>query len=332
MVELTPQPLLLIHGEEPYLVDAAYRRWRGERGAAEVEVFDSPAKLEGFRSSIAEVPLFDPERVVVLRNPSQLTGAVRGGEGAQALADALGLRAPTTAVCLVSTNTVPPSNPVLSAVSASGGSIVHFPRLKGRDLREWLQRSARDRGLRLDNAAFDHLLTTVGSDLGALSSELDKLVAFAAGKPVRFSDVRRLAAGDGQTEVWAVLEGILGPEPGRGAAAADALIADGGSTQYLLATLAGQIRELLWAKALLHERHASAAVIASELRLPPWRADRLVRNARELPGRVALQWLRDLHRIDVEVKSGLVDDAAALRSFVRRAAASVVATRTPTRH
>src|SRR5215469_17459781 len=99
--------LLLVHGEERFLVDGAVRAWRervrARSPALAIEVFDAPAKLDGFRQSIAEVPLFDPERTVLLRDPPQLaTTARRGSDSPETLAGALESQAPTTSLCIVS--------------------------------------------------------------------------------------------------------------------------------------------------------------------------------------------------------------------------------------
>ncbi|MFN2568276.1 MAG: hypothetical protein ABR564_01570, partial [Candidatus Dormibacteria bacterium] len=94
--------------------------------------------------------------------------------------------------------------------------------------------------------------------------------------------------------------------------------------QYLLATLAGQVRELLMTQALLGRPGAGPAGVASALGLPPWRAERLVRQARGISPAVTAQWLRSLQRLDARVKAGEMGDADGLRAFGLRAAKTVV--------
>jgi DNA polymerase III delta subunit len=151
---LTPlNPLTLIHGDEGYLVDQSVRAWR-ERAKPpqlDVEVFDVPGKLDGLRSAIAEMPLFDAERALLVRDPPQLTGAAKrgGADPPERLASILGERAPTTLLCLVAHAKVPDRNPVLAAVKVLGGAITFHAAKKGRELRNWVEGEIAARDLRV---------------------------------------------------------------------------------------------------------------------------------------------------------------------------------------
>jgi len=223
------------------------------------------------------------------------------------------------------------TNAVMAAVRDLGGRISYYGPVKGRDLRAWLDERLRQAGLRLPRDATEHLIITSGGDLGILDNEVVKLSAYAAGRPaLSLDEVARLAGGDEQIEVWGVLDRLLSTPPGRGAAAVDIAIGGGISTQYLIATLSGQLRDLLVAQELLRERRGGPAALAAAMGVPPWRAERLARQAGAVPAEVLEQWLRALQRIDADVKAGKVDDTAALRTFGLRAArdaATAVATR-----
>jgi DNA polymerase-3 subunit delta len=322
----TPAELLLIHGEERFLVDREARAWLAAARAASdselsVEVIDAPARLDGLRRSLIEVPFLDARRHVLVRDPPQLAERLRrGADSAEALATALETRSPTTSVCLVAHVKVTPAHPVLKAVQRLRGSISEHPLLRGRELRSWVDRGVAQRRLRLPRGAVDHLLLVAGPDLGRLENELDKLAALSAGgRAASLDDVRRLAGGSEQVAAWDVVERLLTPPPGRGAAAVEALLADGASPLYLIAILAGQFRDLLAAKEALAAGGGTAAV-AGRLGLPPWRAERLVRWAARVTPEQLVDWLRRLQRIDAGVKAGELDDAAALRAFALGAA------------
>src|ERR1700730_16698519 len=97
--------LLLVHGEEPYLIDREVSGWlveaRTHAQQVDVQIFDAPAKLDELRSSLTEVPLFDPERFILLRDPVQLTERTkRKADGVDVLASLLEQHAPTTSVCI----------------------------------------------------------------------------------------------------------------------------------------------------------------------------------------------------------------------------------------
>jgi DNA polymerase-3 subunit delta len=323
--------LLLIHGDERYLVDREVREWRRQvkSGELDVEVFDAPARLDDLRRSAIEVPLLDPERSILVRDPPQLSGAARrGADTPEALASLLAERAETTSVCLVAHARVSPQNPVLVAVKTLGGRIVYHQAPRGREMRAWVEAAVKERGLRLGPGAVEHILIVVGTDLGAIASELDKLVALAEGKPLPLSAVQSAVAGDEPIEMWGFLEQLLGPNPGKAAATVDHLLAEGRSSQYLLSILAGQARDLLHAQSAL-QLHGGAASLAAELRIPEWRAERLARQARAVTPAVVAGWLRELHDIDRGLKAGEVNDAEGLRLLALRAAAQVKELREP---
>ena len=261
---------------------------------------------------------------MLVRDPPQLGGSARrGAESAEQLAAALRQRAPTTALCLVAHVKVAPQHPVLAAVRELGGEITFHPRPRARELRSWLDAEIRRRKLRLGPGAADHLLMVVGSDLGALASELAKLVALAGDGALGLAEVRAAVAGDEPVEMWSVLEELLGRSPGRAVAIVDQLLAEGRSSQHLLAVLAGQARDLLMAQAYLHD-HVGTGGLAAELGVPDWRADRLARQARAVPAALVAGWLRELHDIDRRVKIGEIGDADGLRQLALRAAGQVV--------
>ncbi|MDQ6856620.1 MAG: DNA polymerase III subunit delta [Candidatus Dormibacteraeota bacterium] len=313
--------LLLVHGDEPRLVDATVERWRGSALALDVEVIDAPAKLEPLIASLVDVPLFSTERRVLVRDLPQLSGARRGSAGVDELVKALELRAPTTRVCFAIRATVAAGNPILAAIQANGGQVVHHPKLRQADRRQWLDAEARARGLRLPATGADLLIRCSGGDLGAMSGELDKMAAH--GGPISVEQLEQLVAGSEQLELYKVLDLLAGPQPAAGAALLSDLIAEGRSTQYLLSILAGQLRDLLMVHALLLRGQRGSGALASAMRIPTWRAERVLRTAQAVTAPLAMRWMRELQRIDAGLKAGEVDDAAALRHWGLAAAGAL---------
>ena len=320
--------LLLVHGDDGYRVDLDARRWlAGARSAAltdlDVEVIEQPARLDGLRRSLTEVPFLAERRHVLVRDPPQLVErGRRGGGTADELASILEERAPTTAVCIVVHGRVAPASPVIASLRRAGGRVVERAELRGRDLRAWVDARIASLGLRLPRAAVEHLIRVSAGDLGVVDSEVAKLAAYAGGRPLELDEARRLIAGSETVDVWDVVERLLTPPHARGPAAVEALLADGVAVQYISSVMAGQLRDVL----RVHELGRAgtrASEVASRLGLPPWRAERLVRWASVTTGDMLEGWVRALHHLDAEVKQGRLDDAAALRSLLLRAARQV---------
>jgi DNA polymerase III delta subunit len=308
-----PPGLLLVHGDEPHLVDATVQRWRASLAAGDLEVIDAPAKLEPLIASLVDMPLFAAARHVLVRDLPQLSGARRATSGVEELTRALAMRAPSTHVCFAIRASVAPGNPILAAIQANGGQVVHHDRMRPADRRRWLDAELHSRGLRLPSGGADLLLRCTAGEPGALGGELDKIAAF--GGSVTIEQLEQLVAGTEQLELYKVLDLLAGPEPARGAALLIALIAEGRSAQYLLSILAGQVRDLLMAHALLIRGQRSSAAVATAMRIPAWRAERVLRAAQTVPALLAMTWMRGLQRIDAGLKAGEVDDAAALRHW-----------------
>jgi DNA polymerase III delta subunit len=313
--------LLLVHGDDPHLVDATVARWRASIGGGDLEVIDDPASLEPLIASLVDMPLFAAERHVLVRDLPQLTGARRGTAGVDELIRALEMRTPTTHVCFAVRATVAPANPILAAIAANGGQLVHHDRLRPSDRRRWLDSELNARGLRLTPGGADLLLRCTGGDLGAIGAELDKIAAHG-GRPT-IEELEQLVAGTEQLELYKVLDLLAGSQPAGGAALLIDLIAEGRSTQYLLSILAGQLRDLLMAHALLLRGQRNAAALASGMRIPAWRAERVLRTAQSIPATLAMAWMRQLQRIDAGLKAGELDDTAALQHWGLSAAQSL---------
>jgi DNA polymerase III subunit delta len=327
--------LTLIHGEERFLVDRSAREWRGRARPAQldIEIFDAPGRLNELRHAVAEMPLFDPERALLVRDPPQLTGAAKrgGADPPERLVAILGEVAPTTVLCLVSHAKVADRNPVLAAVKQMGGEVVWHPAKKGRELRTWVESEIAARGLKLGPGCIEHLIRVAGPDLGSIASELDKLVAYAEGRPLSITDLRAAVAGDEAAGLYDTLGDLLGPTPAKGAETIDRLLSEGRAGQYLLAILSGQIRDLVMAQAYF-QGHGSRSGLAAALGKPDWMADRLSRQAASVSQEVATGWLGTLHDVDRKLKTGEIADADGLRLAVLRAAAEVTAERGNRRH
>jgi DNA polymerase III delta subunit len=317
--------LLLIHGDEPYLVDRTVEQWRAS-ATADIEVIDAPTKLEPLIASLVDMPLFADERHVLVRDLPQLSGSRKGGAGVDELVHALGMRAPSTHLCFAVRASVAPGNPILAAVQAQGGSVVHHPPLRPGDRRQWLEAELRSRNLTLSPGGVELLLRCSGGDLGAIDGELDKIAAHR--ERLTIEQLHELIAGTEQLQLYNVLDLLAGPQPAAGAALLADLIAEGRSPQYLLSILAGQLRDLLMAHAVLLSGARGASALASALRIPGWRAERVLRNTHGIPAMLAMAWMRRLQRIDAGLKAGEVDDVAALQHWGLSAARALLEQRT----
>jgi DNA polymerase III delta subunit len=313
--------LLLVHGDEPYLVDRTVAAWRVS-ASGDVEVLDAPAKLEPLIASLVDMPLFAAERHVLVRDLPQLSGSRKGNSGVEELVHALSLRSPSTHLCLAVRATVAPGNPILAGVQTLGGRIVQHPSLRPGERRQWLETEVRSRNLRLPPGGAELLLRCSGGDLGAIDGELVKIAVH--GERLTIEQLHLLVAGTEQLQLYNVLDLLAGPQPAAGAALLADLISEGRSPQYLLSILAGQLRDLLMAHAVMLRGQRGAGALATAMHIPTWRAERVMRTANAIPATLAMAWMRELQRVDAGLKAGEVDDVAALQHWGLSAAQALL--------
>jgi DNA polymerase-3 subunit delta len=105
--------------------------------------------------------------------------------------------------------------------------------------RRWLLRRATQLGVALEEAGTDHLLAATGSDLGALSAELQKLASLPAGAPLTAEQIGTLVGIRHGETIYDWRDAVLDGVAGRAAAMVGRLLDQPGVTAVRLVTLLG---------------------------------------------------------------------------------------------
>ena len=203
------RPVLLLHGEERFLVDerakATLEDWRKEL----VSDFGQDV-LEGqaltatrLQDAILQAPFLDPYRVVYAR----MTPVARS----DGLATALGDIPPTTRVLITVAGRLSGAGKLARSVVAAGGTVEEMQPLKGRALGDWAARRAVEHGLTPAIAA--QVVRVTPNDLSIVDSELRKLAAYqASGSKLTQEAVAELLAGGREDEIFKLTDNLL-PRP-----------------------------------------------------------------------------------------------------------------------
>ncbi|WP_354697610.1 hypothetical protein DSM112329_03245 [Paraconexibacter sp. AEG42_29] len=215
---------------------------------------------------------------------------------------------------------VPP--PLLAAVKAAGGQIATETMLKGKELPRWAIGEARRLGVDLDPDAARLLIELVGERQQRLLRELEKLaLEHGAGTVLGLEEVQAVAAPSAEQQVWGFVDALVARNGRRAVRAYLELRAQGESVGRLIPLMARRIREIETISARL-EAGESPAQIKAAIRMPPWMADRRIKEARgtDLESlRSAVILLADLE-VGSRGLSELSDDTATLRAIVAIAA------------
>ena len=216
--------LWLFHGGEAYLVDRAFQDTWSKLTAdldseLDRELLDASTPADQVVGAASSVGFFAPARVVGVRDWKVLSaagGRRKSGAAEPELAAALLAQLPSGAgVVLSATGTVAATHPVLR-LARERGTAQEFPKLRFQDIDRWVERRAREIGLKTRAGALQALTQAVGDDLRLLDGELQKLDLYADGGTIGVEEVRALVPDSAEHQIWDLTDALL-VDPARAA-------------------------------------------------------------------------------------------------------------------
>jgi len=186
----------------------------------------------------------------------------------------------------------------------------------GNELERWLRGHVAERGGHIAPAAVQALAANVGSDLAALGNEVEKLLLYVGPEgTITAEDVALLSPYAGEAEIWDLVDALGGRQASRVAVLFQEKLNEGKEPFYLFSMFIRQFRLLLQTKSLL-ESGERAAGIAQQLKLRPFAAEKLVRQAAGFSMAQLEQIYRRLLEIDMQAKTGQTDLVTALHLLI----------------
>ncbi|HZV50585.1 MAG TPA: DNA polymerase III subunit delta [Candidatus Dormibacteraeota bacterium] len=313
LLRVASREILLLHGDEPFLVEDEARRtlarWRqGLTSEFGYESLDpsglTPARL---REAVLQVPFLDPYRVVAVRGIT-----VRAAEG---LAPGLSEVPESTRLLLTVAGRLPAGSKLARAVTAAGGRGQAYQRLRGRALGDWIRARTREYGLPPLVAAA--LGRAAGADLGVVDSELRKLAAYqAGGHPLDQRTVEELLVVNRQEEIFRLTDHLL-PRPDAEAwrLLQDLLQREKPTT--IAYALARHLATVLEVQAY-RRRGLTLAEVQSRMRQHAYVVQKAYEASRTVDGDRLEAGLRAILAYEWEVKSGQIDPVLGLEVLLAR--------------
>jgi DNA polymerase-3 subunit delta len=307
--------VLLLHGEERFLIDEAARAtlesWKPELvsdfGFDTIEGTGvTPARLQ---DAILQAPFLDPFRAVHVRMlPAQRAEGVAG-----ALADI----PPTTRLLITVAGRLSLSNKLVKAVTAARGTATEMQHMKGRALSDWTTKRAVDNhGLTPAIAAQVVRVTT--PDLSIIDSELSKLAAYKASGSKLTSDViTELLAGAREDEIFKLTDNLLPHPSPQAMQIARGLVRNGMQPTTIAYRMARHIALVLQVRAR-QDRGESLQTVQdnmAEHRFVIQKAYDVAKDSNPDHLETALETIRDY---EFEVKSGQIDAELGLDVLLSR--------------
>jgi DNA polymerase III subunit delta len=231
-------PVYYFHGAEDVLKDEAVRAILDRALDPSVRDFNFDQRSAGqldaemVHSLCNTLPMLADRRVVLLRDVENWK---RKTAGRSEFLRYLERPCPETVVILVQGSGEDDEDKEL----AKGAYTVRFDALPPERASRWVLHRAGKLGLVLEPDAVEHLVRSVGSDLGPLASELAKLASLPADQPLTVEQVGELVGvRSGETQ-WDWRAAVLDDQSGRAVTLLPALLAQPGVTGVKLVSLLG---------------------------------------------------------------------------------------------
>ena len=329
-------PLILLHGDDGFGLDAALRDFAIAVDAADrIEILPERSPDEGAldraRLEAGTMSMFGAH-LTVLRQPLRAAG--RSTTAADRLTALVSDLPEGSALALLEERpsrdlAKPPAllKRLADAVKERGGRVEQRDAPRRGELRGWITSHAARIGVPIEVRAAHVLAERIGGAIwetdverGEMTrvadAELRKLATYAGDRPITADDVVALTADTRPASVFAITNALDRREP---AAMADALrraLDEGQPGLRILASLAGRVSDLIVARDLSGTKTSPNEIAKRVARGNANVARRLVEAAGRYRGDQLDAMLVGLWQADVAIKSNEMDEAPALVAWV----------------
>lgn len=325
--------IFLFYGDEDYLIDCEVKRLvpRGA-GALNLEVIDGEdVSVSDIVNLISSTSLLSSEKFVVIKDPwflksQKARGARSGGaeeeseerkDGVKQLIPPLGFLSGGVKVIFVVYGSVDKRKKIFNVIERLGAvkEFKPFADWEQEKLLSWIMEEGRSKGKKIGSHACRLLMEISGSNLRALSSEIEKIVTFIGDKDaIGGADVEAIASSGG-VSVFSLLGSLRERNVASSLRSLNKLIRNREEPASLLSLIATQFRMMLQIKGS-QEMNLGESEIARRLGANPY----FVRRCAEGAHNYSLAELKDciftLHSADLKLKSGFASPPVLLELMI----------------
>jgi DNA polymerase-3 subunit delta len=300
-----PQPLYVLHGDEPFLKREVLLLLRRLVLGPEADSFalstlsGDKAVFAGVRDELETLPFLSPRRLVVIENADPFVTRERAR--LEKYFPQLLERNPFTGVLVLDMQTWAANTRLAKLVPDS--SVLACKAPPTTQLAAWCQEwcSARH-GKELTEAGARHLVDLVDNHMGQLAQEIEKLALFAGQAPrIDVQDVDQLVGQSRAENTWKIFDLIGAGQAADSLTLLGRLFDQGEEPIRLLGAFSLQLRRLAQA-ARLNSQGVSLAAALEEVGVPPFARRNAEQQLRHLGRRRAAQLFDWLLQTDLGMK------------------------------
>jgi DNA polymerase-3 subunit delta len=263
-----------------------------------LRTFDGDVELLTVLDELRTLPFLAPHRVVIVRGADEFVSKNR--EGLEKYLD----NPSQSGTLVLEVKTWNKQTRLAKNLPAAGGEAIACTPPEGNELVSWIRKQAEAFGKRLRPDAAVALAGSVGGDLCALKTELEKLASFTGEEQtITANDVAAVVSAAAPPEAFAVIDAVILGDAGGAIKHLEAALTVRGAEFQVMGQLAWHVRRCIVARRIM-DRGGTAfeAVKAAKV----WKLkEEFGRMIRKKPMKKLLGHMRNLMEADLGMKSGL---------------------------
>jgi DNA polymerase-3 subunit delta len=328
----------ILHGDDDLALDQELAKLKQDASAAadmNTHLFaGAQVTMAELRHACDTIPFLADFRLVIVRGLlERLAPARRSRDGEPAakedpawksafLADLLAYLPqipPTTRLIFLERTSLDPSHRVLKLARDLGlkanTHLIERKRPNAGELPGKVRERVKTKKGEISTEAAQLLANLIGSDMRMIELEIDKLLAYAEGRPISVQDVQLLVSQAREAVIFELTDCLARRETARALRIVHHLLDDGSEPLFVLSMLARQIRILMQVGGLRSQRLGQQEIV-SRLGLHPF----VVEKALAQVGAFSMEQLQAAHRrilsADWAIKTGEIEPPLALDMLV----------------
>jgi len=296
-------PLYYFHGDEPYLMERAVKRLTDLVVPPDFRDFNldvfygNECKGDEIASVAQTLPMFADRRMVIVKRAGDLSAAAL-----EILAACAVDPPPTT--CLVFVGEKVDQRKKFFQELKKKGELVECKRPYENQLGAFIREEAKGLGKRIEPAAAEMLVYLVGSNLGELTTQLEKVALYVGQREaITIGDVRGIVSDTKVESVFDLANAMGERDPAKALRSLATILRDGEAPLMLLAMIARHFRQLWRVRDLMAQKVAQQD-ISRLAGINPYFLKGVMAQARNFGTHELKRVFESLYAADLELKGG----------------------------
>ncbi|MDE3165219.1 MAG: DNA polymerase III subunit delta [Acidobacteriota bacterium] len=196
--------------------------------------------------------------------------------------------------------------------------VVELRRYSAADARNEAESLARKAGFRIEPAALEMLVESLGADIARIAVEIEKLSLFAGERPVAVDDIAALVPDARATTIFALVNALGRRDRARSLEALDTLVKEGEYLPLALAFLSTQFRMALVAREAGLKSSGQVMGHFSKTGVPMWqsRAEQIYQTASKFTRQQLERGMNLIYAADKGLRDARPDDRIVMEKFI----------------